>query len=200
MANIIKIAVLASGNGTNAEAIIKYFNYDKAKQGKVVLVITNRKNAGVIQRAQNHNVPVELVPSNKIESDLLRVLREYTIDFVALAGFLKKIPNNVIHEYEGKIVNLHPSLLPSYGGKGMYGEHVFRAILDNKENFSGITIHHVNEEYDRGKIISQFVFPLEPGETLESLAQKTHAIEHKYYPIVIDLLINKIGAGTQSVG
>ncbi|NPA33841.1 MAG: phosphoribosylglycinamide formyltransferase [Chlorobi bacterium] len=192
----IRIAVLASGNGTNAETLIKYFNYSN-RHGKVVLVITNRKKAGVIQRASNYGVPVEYIPSSQIEELLLLILKQYNIDFIALAGFLKKVPENVITEYRNRIVNLHPALLPAYGGKGMYGEHVFKAILKNQENFSGITIHHVNEEYDKGEIIAQFVFPLNPGETLETLAEKTHKAEHRFYPIVIDLLIAQLFLGTE---
>ncbi len=192
----IRIAVLASGNGTNAEALIKYFNYTD-KLGKVVLVITNKKTAGVIQRASKHNVQVEYIPSSQIKESLLNVLKQHSIDFIVLAGFLRKIPENVIQEYKGRIVNLHPSLLPAYGGKGMYGDNVFKAILENKENFSGVTIHHVNEEYDKGTIIAQFVFPLEPNETLESLAAKTHQTEHRFYPVIIDLLINKTVHGTE---
>ncbi len=187
-----RIAVLASGSGTNAEALIKYFNYSE-RQGEIALVITNRKKAGVIERAIKHNVRVEYIPSEEIENRLLDTLKRYDIDFVALAGFLKKIPVSVIKAYKGKIVNLHPSLLPAYGGKGMYGKNVFKAIINNKENFSGITIHHVNEEYDKGKIIAQFVFPLEVGETVESLAQKTHLFEHRFFPVVVELLI----VGTQ---
>ena len=183
-----RIAVLASGSGTNAEALIKYFNYSE-RHGEIVLVITNKKNAGVIDKARKHNVHVEYIPSKEIEDKLLDTLKKYNIDFVALAGFLKKVPDNVIKAYERRIVNLHPSLLPAYGGKGMYGENVFKSIINNKENFSGISIHHVNEEYDKGRIIAQFVFPLEPGETVESLAQKTHVFEHRFFPVVVELLI-----------
>lgn len=183
-----KIAILASGEGTNAEHIIRYFAGHPAIQ--VVVVIASKPTAGVIKRAESLNVPVEVLSKEVFEKGtVLEVLSRYAADFIVLAGFLLHIPSAVLHDYSGKIVNIHPSLLPKFGGKGMYGGHVHEAVLAAKEKESGITVHYVDELYDNGKIIFQAKCPVFPEDTPELLAQRVHALEYTYYPCVIEKVL-----------
>ena len=183
-----KIAILASGEGTNAEHIIRYFAGHPAIQ--VVVVIVSKPTAGVIKRAESLNVPVEVLSKEVFEKGtVLEVLSRYAVDFIVLAGFLLHIPSAVLHDYSGKIVNIHPSLLPKFGGKGMYGGHVHEAVLAAKEKESGITVHYVDELYDNGKIIFQAKCPVFPEDTPELLAQRVHALEYTYYPCVIEKVL-----------
>lgn len=183
-----KIAILASGEGTNAEHIIQYFAGHPAIQ--VVVVIASKPTAGVIKRAESLNVPVEVLSKEVFEKGtVLEVLSRYAADFIVLAGFLLHIPSAVLHDYSGKIVNIHPSLLPKFGGKGMYGGHVHEAVLAAKEKESGITVHYVDELYDNGKIIFQAKCPVFPEDTPELLAQRVHALEYTYYPCVIEKVL-----------
>lgn len=183
-----KIAILASGEGTNAEHIIRYFAGHPAIQ--VVVVIASKPTAGVIKRAESLNVPVEVLSKEVFEKGtVLEVLSRYAADFIVLAGFLLHIPSAVLHDYSGKIVNIHPSLLPKFGGKGMYGGHVHEAVLAAKEKESGITVHYVDELYDNGKIIFQAKCPVFSEDTPELLAQRVHALEYTYYPCVIEKVL-----------
>ena len=183
------IAVLASGSGTNAENIIRYFR--EKSSACVALVLTNRQNAFVLERSRGLEVPCFYFPKSDWENGeaILSVLREHDIDFVVLAGFLARVPDLILHAYPNKIINIHPSLLPKFGGKGMYGNRVHEAVVAAGEKESGITIHYINENFDEGKIIRQYKCPIWPGETAEQVAEKVHALEYEYYPQVIAELI-----------
>ncbi len=183
------IAIFASGSGTNAERIIKYF--EKKEHADVGVVLTNNPSAGVIKRAQSCNVNVEIFNRNDFyhSNRVIDVLKKYSPDLIVLAGFLWLVPQTFVKDYEGKIINIHPALLPKFGGKGMYGMHVHEAVIKSGEIKSGITIHHVNDIYDDGQIIFQDSFELSDDETPESLAQKIHALEYKHFPVIIDKLL-----------
>ncbi|WP_337420078.1 phosphoribosylglycinamide formyltransferase [Phocaeicola sp.] len=184
-----KIAILASGEGTNAERIIRYFTGYATIE--VAVVIASRPTAHVIERAHTLNVPCEvIIPQDFAAGKGLEVLKNYGIDFVVLAGFLSRIPDDVLHDYARRIVNIHPSLLPKFGGKGMYGMHVHEAVLAAGEHESGITIQYINEHYDEGDIIFQAKCPVLPGDTPETLAQRVHALEYTYYPQEIERLLS----------
>lgn len=180
------LAVFASGNGTNAENLIKYFSQHPLI--RVSAVFTNNPNAGVIERAKRLNVPVVIFTKKELENPaFLEKLRD--IQYIVLAGFLWKIPTYLIHHYPNAIINIHPALLPKYGGKGMYGQNVHKKVIENKEKISGITIHYVNEEYDQGKIIFQKSIKLDKQETPASLEKKIHALEYEYFPPVVEQTI-----------
>ena len=186
------IAIFASGSGTNAESIIKYFS--NKKSAKVSLVLSNRREAFVLKRAAAHNVKTvffertEFYNSDKV----LNYLLSGKIDFVVLAGFLWLVPDNILGRYEGRIINIHPALLPAHGGKGMYGEKVHRSVIESREPESGITIHYVNQKYDEGDIIFQARCKVDPSDTPDSLAKKVHALEYEYFPKAIEDLILKL--------
>lgn len=183
-----KIIVFASGSGTNAENIIKHFA--KTKTAKVVSVFTNNASAKVIERAKNHQIPVEIFSKNElIERNVLQSIQEIDPDLIVLAGFLLKFPDNIIEQYPNKIINIHPALLPKYGGKGMYGMHIHRAIVNNKEKETGISIHYVNENYDEGGIIFQKNVLLTDEDTPETVAEKIHELEQKYFPEIIQTIL-----------
>ncbi len=179
-----KIVVFASGSGTNAENIIKYFA--SSETGTVVAVFTNNPTAKVIERAKNNQIPTEVFSKEElIESKVLRKLNVIAPDLIVLAGFLLKFPQNIITAYPNKIINIHPALLPKYGGKGMYGMNVHKAIVENKEKETGITIHYVNENYDEGGVIFQKVVNLTGNETPEDVAEKIHELEQEFFPQII---------------
>jgi phosphoribosylglycinamide formyltransferase-1 len=183
-----KIVIFASGSGTNAENIIKYFV--KTKIGTVAAVFTNNPSAKVIDRAKNYGVVTEIFSKAElIEGEVLQKINSIQPDWIVLAGFLLKFPENIIAAYPNKIINIHPALLPKYGGKGMYGMNIHKAIVDNKEKETGITIHYVNENYDEGNIIFQQSVILTGDETPEEVAAKIHELEQKYFPEVIAKLL-----------
>ena len=185
-----KIVIFASGSGTNAENIIKYFV--KSKIGTVAAVFTNNPSAQVIGRAKNYGVATEIFSKAElIEGEVLQKINRIQPDLIVLAGFLLKFPANIIAAYPGKIINIHPALLPKYGGKGMYGMHIHRVIVANEERETGITIHYVNENYDEGNIIFQQNIVLTCDETPEEVAHKIHQLEQKYFPEVIEKLLNE---------
>ena len=186
-----KIAILVSGTGTNAINIIEYF--EKNSVADVVLVISNKTDALAVEKAQNKGVKTVVFNNESFKKNgtVLDYLMSQSIDFIVLAGFLMKIPNDIIHAYPNKIVNLHPSLLPKYGGKGMYGKHVHRAVIEAQESESGISIHFVNEEYDEGAIIFQAKVSVEKGDGVEVLAKKIQQLEHRFFPKVIEQVISK---------
>jgi phosphoribosylglycinamide formyltransferase-1 len=185
-----KIVVFASGSGTNAENIIKYFS--KTKIAQVVSVFTNNAAAKVIERAKNHQIPVEIFSKNELlERNVLQKIQKIDPDLIVLAGFLLKFPENIIEQYPNKIINIHPALLPNYGGKGMYGMHIHRAIINNKEKETGISIHYVNENYDEGGIIFQKNVGLTEDDTPETVAEKIHELEQKYFPKIIQTILEK---------
>jgi len=187
---VTQIAIFASGAGSNAKKMIDYFR--GSPRVHVRLIVTNNPNAGVVQIAREEEIPLLLVEKKQFQaSGYVAELRNNGIDFIVLAGFLWKIPLELIEAYENKIVNIHPALLPSYGGKGMYGSAVHAAVLASKDRESGITIHFVDDKYDHGEIIFQAVCPIEEGETISTLATKIHALEYQFYaPEVEKLLIN----------
>ncbi len=186
-----KIAIFASGSGSNAENIARYL--ETHKHIKVDLILSNKKNAYVLERAKKLNIASyvfskdELYNTNKIKDLLLYK----NIDLIVLAGFLLLIPKHLINAFPNRIINIHPALLPKYGGKGMYGDRVHQKVLENQDKESGITIHYVNEHYDEGQIIHQSKFTVEPDDRVEDIAQKAHELEYKYYPRVIEQLLSK---------
>ena len=185
-----KIVIFASGSGTNAENIMKYFV--KTKIGTVAAVFTNNPNAQVIDRAKNYGVTIEVFSKDQlIEGEVLQKIDAIQPDWIMLAGFLLKFPQKITAAYPKKIINIHPALLPKYGGKGMYGMHIHRAIVENKEKETGITIHFVNENYDEGAIIFQQSIILTGEETPEVVATKIHELEYKYFPEVIEKLMKE---------
>ncbi|SHG00829.1 phosphoribosylglycinamide formyltransferase [Flavobacterium defluvii] len=185
-----KIIVFASGSGTNAENIIKYFS--SIEIAKVVSVFTNNASAKVIERAKNHQIPVEIFEKNELlERNVLQKIQKIDPDLIVLAGFLLKFPENIIEQYPNKIINIHPALLPKYGGKGMYGMHIHRAIVNNKEKETGISIHYVNENYDEGGIIFQQNVLLTDEDTPETVAEKIHELEQKHFPEIIHRLLEE---------
>ena len=184
-----KIAIFASGSGTNAEEIIRYFQNNERIE--VSLILSNNPKAYVLQRAKKHKIP-HFVFTRKMfykEKIVDEVLRLNGIDFIVLAGFMWLIPERYVRNFISKMVNIHLALLPKYGGKGMYGNHVHEAVVKNKEKVSGITIHWVNEEYDEGNIIFQTKCKVNPSDTAEDVANKIHKLEHEYYPKVIEKAI-----------
>lgn len=185
------IAIFASGAGSNALNLINYFKNNT--QVNIACVACNNPNAGVVAKAQAEHIPVLLFdrPMLNNEMEFMQMLTTYDVNFIVLAGFLWKIPAYLTHNFVNKIVNLHPALLPNYGGKGMYGMHVHTAVIANKETQSGITIHYVNEHYDEGQIIAQYTTTILPHDTPETLAHKIHELEHTYLPQVINEVIKK---------
>jgi phosphoribosylglycinamide formyltransferase 1 len=183
-----KIAILASGHGSNAEEIIKHFQH--SSKGKVVLIGSNKYDAFVLERAKKFDLPTFTFNRKQLEEgDVVKKLKEAEVDFVVLAGFLLKIPLNLIHAFPDRIVNIHPALLPKYGGKGMYGMNVHQAVKDSGDKETGITIHLVNEHYDEGKIIFQAAVTINCNDTPEEIAKNVHQLEYKYFPNVIESLL-----------
>ena len=183
------IAILASGSGTNAENIIKYFS--NKNTAKVSLVLSNKRQAQVLKRAEDNNIRTVFFEHKEfyVTGKVLRYLILYKIDFIVLAGFLWLVPENIIEQYAGRIINIHPALLPKYGGKGMYGHYVHQAVIANKEKESGITIHYVNGHYDEGQIIFQKKCEVMPTDTADDLAAKIHLLEKEYFPKVIESVL-----------
>jgi phosphoribosylglycinamide formyltransferase-1 len=188
----INIAIFASGNGTNAEAIIKHFR--NSKIAKVALILSNNKDAYVLERARKHGIPsVTFTRKEFYDSTFVdEQLKKHGIDFIVLAGFMWLVPARLVDAYENRMVNIHPALLPKYGGKGMYGMHVHEAVVKNREKESGITIHWVNKVYDDGHIIFQGKCTVDPDDTAEDVAAKVHQLEYAHYPVVIEEQIRKL--------
>lgn len=186
------IAIFASGSGTNAEQIIRYFSGDEAHSVK--LVLSNKADAYVIERAKNLSVPVMIFDRNTFYKthQLLDVLREAAIDVLVLAGFLWMIPDYLLMTFPRRIINIHPALLPDFGGKGMYGMRVHEAVIRDGLKKSGITIHLIDEEYDHGKILFQAECPVFPDDTPEDLASRIHVLEHRFYPETIKNYLQKL--------
>jgi len=192
MNRLPQIAIFASGSGSNAENIVQYFK--NSRTAKVSLIICNNPKAGVIDRARRLRIPLVTISKRAYENSdlLLHTLLTEEIDFIVLAGFLWKIPNSVCSAFAQKMLNIHPSLLPKFGGKGMYGMNVHQAVLEAKEEESGITIHWVNEFYDEGNIVFQQKIETKGCTDAEELANKIHELEHAFYPKVIEQEIQKI--------
>jgi phosphoribosylglycinamide formyltransferase-1 len=179
-----KIVVFASGSGTNAENIIKYFA--KSDMAKVVCVFSNSASAFVLDRAKNNNVAFEVFSKESLNNGkVLHLINDIHPDLIVLAGFLLKFPEDIILNYPNKIINIHPALLPKYGGKGMYGMHIHTAVVENKEKETGITVHYVNENYDEGGVLFQEKVILSEKDTAEDVAKKIHFLEQLYFPEII---------------
>jgi formyltetrahydrofolate-dependent phosphoribosylglycinamide formyltransferase len=185
------ISIFASGAGSNAENIIDYFK--KNRSIKVALIVCNKPNAGVVEIAKSNNIPILLIKNEDLSNpaSLIEVLKQHHIQWIILAGFLKKIPSEILNLYPQKVINIHPALLPKYGGAGMYGSKVHASVIANQEKESGITIHFVDEIYDHGEIIFQKNVAIDSNENVESLANKIHQLEHAYFPSVILDVIQK---------
>ena len=186
-----KISIFASGNGSNAENIIVYFS--KSKMVKVALILTNNSKALVINKANKYNIPILILKKDEFNNQdiILEILKNFQISFIVLAGFLLKVPTFLISKFKYSIVNIHPSLLPKYGGEGMYGDKVHESVLKNRELISGITVHFVDEFYDHGEIISQKTIKIEDKDTIEALKNKVKRLEKKYFPIIIESILVK---------
>lgn len=185
------IAVFASGTGSNAKKIIEHFA--SHPQIKISLIVSNKPTAKVLQIAANNKIPSIVIEKEKFfkGNGYVDELKSAGINFIVLAGFLWKVPQQLLHRFAGRIVNIHPALLPKYGGKGMYGDFVHQAVIAAKEKQSGITIHFVDEQYDHGKTIFQATCNIEENDTPETLAQKIHELEHRYFSEVIEKTIEQ---------
>lgn len=184
-----RIAIFASGTGSNAQKILSHFK--TSNKIDVALIVSNKTNAGVLNFAKEYSVPTLIIDREKfLKGDgYVPELQAAKIDWIILAGFLWKIPVSLLNHWEKRIINIHPALLPKYGGKGMYGEAVHRAVLAANEKESGITIHYVDEQYDHGATIFQATCPVLSTDLVENLAEKIHALEHLHYPVVIEKVI-----------
>ena len=186
-----KIAVFASGSGSNADKIINHFSKNNSAAAEVALVVCNKPGAGVLKIAEDNNIPTLLIEKEKFFRGDAYVddLRKMGVDFIILAGFLWKLPDALIKAFQKKIINIHPALLPDYGGKGMYGRFVHEAVIANNETESGITIHYADEHYDNGDIIFQARCPVLTNDTADTLAARIQKLEHEHFPAVIERLI-----------
>ncbi|WP_053976735.1 phosphoribosylglycinamide formyltransferase [Mangrovimonas xylaniphaga] len=186
-----RIVIFASGSGSNAENLIKYFS--KSKTASVVQVLTNNPQATVLDRCKK--LEVSALSFNRVSlyktDDVLNILKASKPDLIVLAGFLWKFPENILHEFPNKVINIHPALLPKYGGKGMYGMHVHEAVVANKELQTGITIHYVNENYDEGAIIFQDSCFVDTLDNANDVAKKIHDLEMKHFPVVVEKLLTE---------
>lgn len=186
---MIKIAIFASGSGSNAENIVRYFSKHPSIQ--ISLILTNKPDAFVLQRARELQIRSVVVSAKDVNEGetVPALLRDNEIDWIVLAGFLLKIPDVLIAAYPHRILNIHPALLPKFGGKGMYGRYVHEAVVSSGEKVSGITIHYVNGSYDEGQIIFQAECPVLPSDTADEVASKVHALEYEHYPRIIEQVV-----------
>ena len=186
-----KLVFFASGSGSNFQSVINAIENNKIT-ASISGLITDNPGSGAIERAKKHNIPVAVIPfspKSHFSIQIEQKLAEWKPDLIVLAGYLKKIPDSVIESFKNRIINIHPSLLPKYGGKGFYGQHVHRAVIEAGDTISGCTVHYVNGEYDRGSIIKQIEVPVKPDDTPESLGKRILIEEHKLLPNVIKQLI-----------
>lgn len=186
-----RISIFASGSGSNAEKFFEYFQDNDTIE--VASVITNNRSAGVIERAKRFNIPFHIYNRTYWQSgdEIIRILKEEQVQYIVLAGFMLLIPQSLTRAYPNRIFNIHPALLPKFGGKGMYGMHVHSAVKEAGEQESGITIHYVNERYDEGEIIAQVSCPIAPEDSPQDIAKKVQKLEHQNYPKVIEDVIRK---------
>ncbi len=184
-----RLAVLASGRGSNLQAIIDHFdNISRERIAKVVVVASNRADSPALLRAATASIDIASFDAADDGDQLLELLQRFRVDLVVLAGYLKRIPPKVVREYSGRILNIHPALLPDFGGDGMYGARVHEAVIASGARESGVTVHVVNDEYDRGPIVAQWRVPVEPEDTAETLAGRVLSVEHVVYPRVIEMV------------
>jgi phosphoribosylglycinamide formyltransferase 1 len=189
MSNVRRLAIFASGSGTNAENIIRYFQSNR--KAAVAILFCNNAKAYVLQKAQKHGIKTYVFSREEFyNTDTVeKILTELKIDLIVLAGFLWLLPEKLVKLFPHRIINIHPALLPKHGGKGHYGLKVHEAVISNKEEVSGITIHYVNDKFDEGEIIAQFTCAVNRNETPDSLAAKVHKLEYEHYPKVIEQLL-----------
>ncbi|WP_316822343.1 phosphoribosylglycinamide formyltransferase [Pedobacter gandavensis] len=187
-----RIAIFASGSGSNAQKLMEHFKHHP--EAEIALVLTNNPDAYVLQRADNFEIPSHIFDRNEFyHSDkIIALLKNLEIDLIVLAGFLWLIPKSLIQEYPGRIVNIHPAILPKFGGKGMYGDHVHHAVMAANETEGGITIHYVDENYDEGEYIYQAKYRIEKDDNLEMIKFKGQQLEHNHYPRIVESIIKKI--------
>ncbi|MEJ7778875.1 MAG: phosphoribosylglycinamide formyltransferase [Daejeonella sp.] len=187
-----RIAIFASGSGSNAQKIMEYFK--KHTDAEVVIILTNNPEAYVLQRADNFEIPSHIFDRHEFTetNEVVQLLRNLQIDVIVLAGFLWLIPQNLLKAFPNKIINIHPSLLPKYGGQGMYGDKVHQSVLDGKEEESGITVHFVNENFDDGEVIHQSRFRIDETDDIEMIKFKGQQLEHLHYPRVVEQLLKKM--------
>lgn len=187
-----RIAIFASGSGSNAQKIMEHFK--KHPDAEVAIVLTNNPEAYVLQRADNFEIPSHVFGRNEFyhTNDVVNLLKNLQVDIIVLAGFMWLVPQNLLKAFPNKIINIHPALLPKFGGKGMYGDYVHKAVLAAGEEESGITIHFVNEHFDEGEIIQQSRFRIEKGDDLEMIKFKGQQLEHLHYPKVVEALLRKM--------
>ena len=184
-----KIIIFASGDGTNVEQIIKYFKNNN--EVNIQLILTNNSNAGVLKRAKKHGIPANFYNNEAFENKIVfEILNSLNPNLIVLAGFIRKIPNTIISRFPNKIINIHPALLPSHGGKGMFGIEVHKSVIRSNDSKTGVTIHYVNSNYDEGKIIFQKSLKVDPSDSPESLFRRVQKLEHKYYSLIIEKLLN----------
>jgi phosphoribosylglycinamide formyltransferase 1 len=189
-----RIAVLASGGGTNLQALLDHFQGNDGSPARVRLVVGSRPDIGALERAARAGVPALVLQRRSLGEDeltrrMLEALAEHAIDIIVLAGYLQLVPSRVVERFAGRILNIHPALLPAFGGKGMYGMNVHRAVIASGTRISGATVHLVDEEYDRGAIVAQWPVPVLPGDTPETLAARVLAVEHRLLPVAIEALL-----------
>ena len=192
-----RIAVFASGGGTNLQALLDHFTGGRA--GEVVMAVTDREGTGAAERARRagvtvHVIPVRGRPAAAVAADTVDTLDAAEIDVVALAGYLRLLPPELVRRFPHRIVNIHPALLPAFGGRGMYGARIHQAVLDAGCRVTGATVHFVNERYDEGRIIAQWPVPVNPDDTPETLGQRVLEVEHILYPAAVEWLVRTIGA------
>ncbi|WP_345214049.1 phosphoribosylglycinamide formyltransferase [Mucilaginibacter gynuensis] len=187
-----RIAIFASGSGSNAQKIMEHFK--RHNDAEVVIILTNNPQAYVLQRADNFEIPSHIFTRDEFykSDEVIHLLKNLHVDLIVLAGFLWLVPQSLLKAFPNKIINLHPALLPKYGGKGMYGDNVHKAILAAGEDESGITIHFVNEQFDEGEVIHQSRFKIEPGDTLEMVKFKGQQLEHHHFPRVVENLLKRM--------
>ncbi|MET3978940.1 phosphoribosylglycinamide formyltransferase-1 [Mucilaginibacter sp. UYP25] len=187
-----RIAIFASGSGSNAQKIMEHFK--RNADAEVVLILTNNAQAYVLQRADNFEIPSHIFNRHEFydTDDVISLLKNLQVDIIVLAGFLWLVPPSLLSAFPNKIINLHPALLPKFGGKGMYGDNVHKAVLEAGEEESGITIHFVNTQFDEGEIIHQSRFRIDPGDNLEMVKFKGQQLEHQHFPKVIENLLKKM--------
>lgn len=183
-----RIAVLASGTGTNLQAILDYYASGGGGGGSVELVASNRQQAGALERARTAGIPAEVFDATDDGSELAALLEARSIDLVVLSGYLKRVPPAIIRKYRGRIINIHPGLLPDFGGPGMYGARVHAAVLTSGATATGVTVHLVDDEYDHGPVIAQWRVRVKIDDTPESLAARVLSAEHIVYPRVVDMV------------